>query len=143
MNQPLIALLRGIGAVIVSELVTRLHAAGYTDITAAHHPVFYNLDPDGTRLTTLAARAGITHQSMGELVTSLIELGYLARRPDPADRRARLIVLTGKGRRAVRVARTAVADIDREWIARLRAAGIRGDIRAALAASLEQARGDR
>ncbi|MCC3314718.1 MarR family winged helix-turn-helix transcriptional regulator [Nocardia africana] len=139
MNQPLVALLRGISAAIVSELVTTLHAAGYPDITAAHHPVFYNMDAGGTRLTTLAARAGITHQSMGELVAGLIDLGYLARQPDPSDRRARLIVLTEKGTRAVRVARAAVSDIDRAWYARLEAAGIQGDLRTALSAALREA----
>ncbi|MGA4791016.1 MarR family winged helix-turn-helix transcriptional regulator [Nocardia sp. AB354] len=139
MTQPLVALLRGISASIVGELVTTLHAAGYPDITAAHHPVFYNMDAGGTRLTTLAARAGITHQSMGELVADLIGLGYLARQPDPSDRRARLIVLTEKGKRAVRVARAAVSDIDRAWYARLEAAGIRGDLRTALSAALREA----
>ncbi|MET9488991.1 MarR family winged helix-turn-helix transcriptional regulator [Nocardia sp. NPDC006630] len=140
MNQPLIALLRGISAAIVSELIVTLHAAGYPDITAAHHPVFYNLDLDGTRLTALAARAGITHQSMGELVTGLIGLGYLARQPDPADGRARLIVLTSKGQGAVRTARKAVADIDQAWFARLRDAGLHGDIQGAFAAALQDAR---
>lgn len=142
MNQPLVALLRGISASIVSELVTNVHAAGYPDITAAHHPVFYNIDSEGTRLTTLAARAGITHQSMGELVADLVDLGYLARQPDPSDRRARLIVLTEKGERAVRAARAAVSDIDRAWYARFEAAGIQGDLRTALGAALRQARED-
>jgi DNA-binding MarR family transcriptional regulator len=113
-----------------------LQAAGFTDITTAHHPVFYNLDLLGTRLTELAARAGMTHQSMGELVSALVDLGYLERVPDPVDRRARLVVLTPRGRRAVRLARAEVADIDATWVERLRRAGVEVDIRRAFAAAL-------
>lgn len=138
---PLVVQLRQVAQSIVEELIERLHAAGYTDITAAHHPVFYNLDLSGTRLTELAARAGMTHQAMGESVASLVELGYVTRVPDLVDRRARLVVLTPHGRRAVRRARAEVAKIDAHWVERLRRAGVEVDIRDALAETL--ATGDR
>ena len=53
---------------------------------------------DGLRLTDIAAQAGMTPQSMGELVEDLVAKGYLRRQEDPADRRAKRIYLTGKGR---------------------------------------------
>ena len=53
---------------------------------------------DGLRLTDIAAQAGMTTQSMGELVDDLVAKGYLRRQEDPADRRAKRIYLTGKGR---------------------------------------------
>ena len=62
-----LTLMRQSAQLMVNELVTSLHAAGYTDITASHQAVFENIDRDGTRLTTLAQRSGMTHQSMGEL----------------------------------------------------------------------------
>src|SRR4051794_11814972 len=89
---------------MVDELVARLHAAGYDDITAAHQAVFENIDRDGSRLTTLAVRSGMAHQSMGELVHALERAGYVERRPDPADGRARIILLTDKGQALVRQA---------------------------------------
>ena len=55
---------------------------------------------DGLRLTDIAAHAGMTTQSMGELVDDLVTKGYLRRQEDPADRRAKRIYLTGKGRQA-------------------------------------------
>ncbi len=81
----LVSALRTAAALMIDELIARLHAAGYSDVTPAHHGVFENLDPGGTRLTELAARAGITHQSMSELVSVLERRGYLERRADPAD----------------------------------------------------------
>ena len=43
----------------------------------------------------------MTPQAMGELVDELAEMKYVERRPDPTDGRAKLIVLTEKGRACV------------------------------------------
>jgi len=115
----LIGLFRRTAQLMVDELVRRLAAAGYDDLPAAYHPVFENIDRDGTRLTVLAARAGMTHQSMGELVRTLEIRGYVQRTPDPVDRRARLITLTGKGHQMVRTALNEIAAIEHAWLSRL------------------------
>ncbi len=60
----------------------------------------------------MAARAGIPVQSMGELVDDLEAKGYLERRPDPKDRRAKCIHLTGRGRKNARIAKQATADVE-------------------------------
>jgi DNA-binding MarR family transcriptional regulator len=133
---PLVTLLKEVTEAMVAELVERLNAAGYADITVAHHPVFYHLDADGTRLTELAARAGMTHQSMGELVAALVRLGYLTRRPDPHDGRARLVCMTRRGRNAVRRARREIVDIEAGWLDRFHAAGLEDDLRHVLATAL-------
>lgn len=62
----LITLFRSSAGSMIDELVERLKAAGFDDVPASQHPVLENLDPAGTRLTTLSARAGMTHQAMGE-----------------------------------------------------------------------------
>lgn len=59
----------------------------------------------------MAARAGITVQSMGELVDDLQAEYYRERRPDPHDRRARRIHLIERGRKTTRVATRATADV--------------------------------
>src|SRR5215468_10464789 len=71
-------------------------------LRAVHTQVFESLDPDGTRLTVLAERAQISHQAMGEMVDELVRHGYLERVADPADRRARLIRATARGRAELR-----------------------------------------
>lgn len=132
----LISLFRHTSRVMVDELVERMRAGGYEDTTAAHHPLFENIDPGGTRLTVLAARAGMTHQSMGELVGALEQRGYVERRADPSDGRVRLVVLTAKGRAAVRLAVKEIAAIEAGWLEQVGAAGFELDVRALLRAGL-------
>ena len=134
----LIALFGRAAQLILHELVGRLHAAGYSDITAAHHPVFENIDPNGTRLTVLAARTAMAHQSMGELVGALERRGYVERRTDPADRRARLVVLTARGRRLARRAVSEIDEIERAWVERLSRGGVDADLRAGLESALQE-----
>jgi DNA-binding MarR family transcriptional regulator len=66
----------------------------------------------GLRLTDIAARAGMAPQSMGELVDDLVSLGYLERREDPADRRAKRIYLTGQGRATAEASKVAMRQVE-------------------------------
>jgi len=75
-----------------------MHCSGYDAITDAQLSLFHNIDPAGTRLTAIAARAGLTKQSMVELVNKAAALGFVTRRPDPEDQRAKLVVPTANGR---------------------------------------------
>jgi len=93
----------------VSEGVAR---AGHP-VKASHSAVFGQMSADGLRLTDLARGANMTPQAMGELVDELEELGYLARTPDPTDRRAKLIMLTELGRECVAAGIDTIGDIER------------------------------
>jgi DNA-binding MarR family transcriptional regulator len=97
------------------ELYQRAIDARYDDIREAHLQVFGALDWRGTRLTDLAARANMTPPAMAELVDELQAAGYLERRPDPSDGRAKLIRPTRKGRRAIAAALRAVRAIEGEY----------------------------
>lgn len=98
-----------------ADLYERTGAADRGDVREAHLQVFGNIDWAGTRLTELAARAAMTRPSMAELVDELERAGYLERRADPTDRRAKLICLTRTGRRAVAQALRAVREIERAY----------------------------
>jgi DNA-binding MarR family transcriptional regulator len=139
----LIALFRQTSRLMVEELIERLHVAGDEHATAAHHPLFESIDREGTRLSVLAARAGMTHQSMGELVGTLERRGYVERVADPDDGRARLVRLTQKGRWAVRLAVAEIDEIEAEWLERYRRAGFDVDVRALLEAGLREREGER
>lgn len=77
-------------------------AAGYDDLNAAHVGLWRHPGLDGLRPSELADRAGITKQSVNDLLGHLERQGYLGRVPDPSDGRARVIRLTSKGRRLER-----------------------------------------
>ena len=82
------------------QIVDGVVGAGFPQ-KPSHSAVFAQIKMEGSRLTDLARGANITPQSMGELVDELEELGYVERRPDPTDRRAKLIVLTDRGRACI------------------------------------------
>ena len=122
---------------MVEELTRRLEADGYGHVHPSYHALFENIDPDGTRLTKLAARADMTHQSMSELVATLERRGWVERRPDPTDGRARLICLTPEGRELTRRGLHHINAIEAEWQERWRAAGHDGELRPMLERTLK------
>ncbi len=98
-----------------AELFAAFRAAGHDAIRPKHGAVLANVGPDGARLTELAALAGMTKPSMKELLDELVDLGYVERRDDPADGRARTIVLTDEGVALARLARRVIQRIERRY----------------------------
>ena len=140
-QQNLITLFFVAAHALTDDLVARLADAGYTDLRPSHGRVFENLDPHGTRLSDLAARAQMTHQSMSELVDGLEEAGYVERQPDPADRRAKLICLTPRGRQMMRQAVRVIAALESAWFDQLPTVTGPQALRAALDAAIQAHRG--
>jgi DNA-binding MarR family transcriptional regulator len=96
-----------------------LDAAGFDDLTPAQARVFQRIAPGGSRLTDLAAQAGIAKQSAGFLVDQLEHGGYVLRESDPADGRARLVRIAERGARSIEASRAIVASVEAEWTAHL------------------------
>jgi DNA-binding MarR family transcriptional regulator len=94
------------------ELVERLAAAGFGDLQPRHEAVLAYLDADGVRATELARLSGRHKQIVGRIVDELEELGYVERRPDPADRRAKLILPTERGLQLIGLEDEIIADIE-------------------------------
>ena len=96
-----------------AAIYRRLQERGITDTRPSHGNVMEHLAfEDGLRLNDLATRAGITPQSMGQFVDELEELGYVERRPDPEDRRAKRVYLTSKGKRGNRIEWEVVKEVE-------------------------------
>ncbi len=133
----MISLLRRTAHLMVNEITDRLATAGFPDAPPRFHPIFENIDPEGTRLTVLAARTGLTHQSVGEVVAELERRRFVERAADPTDGRARLVCLTDDGRAMVRAAIEQIAAIEREWTDRWQSSGLTGDLRVALRRALD------
>src|SRR4051812_20853912 len=77
---------------IRKELFARLSEQGHDQIRPCHRALLGYLDDSGARLTDLARVLGQPKQYVGRLVDELETLGYVQRRPDPRDRRSKLIV---------------------------------------------------
>jgi len=111
---PLVRLLGRALEVLGDRLHEQLVAAGFDDHRMSHDKVMPHIPPGGITLAELARRAGITKQAMAELVQDLETKGYLRRRPDPADRRVRVIEFTDRGWSAVRTALDGFASVEKE-----------------------------
>ncbi len=82
---------------IQRELFTALAEQGFDDIPPRAGAVLAYLRADGIRASDLARASGQHKQVIGSLVDDLERLGYVERKPDPADRRAKLICPTERG----------------------------------------------
>lgn len=98
-----------------AKVYNTLQAAGFTDLTLAQARVFQRIGAGGTRLTVLAEQARVTKQTAAVLVQSLEAAGYVYRKSDPIDARAKLVCIAARGAAAVQVASQAVANIEEEW----------------------------
>jgi DNA-binding MarR family transcriptional regulator len=92
--------------------------AGITDIRPTHGCVFRFIREEPLRLTELATLAGMTKQSIGEVIDNLVELGYVKRVPDPQDRRAKLLCLTERGEEAQKVGLGLFRKVEQRWARR-------------------------
>lgn len=96
--EPFIALVDKCARVLRNDMLTSAHARGFTELAGAHDAVFATLPSEGARAADMAARAGITRQSMGEVVRDMARLGLVEMVPDPSDRRAKIVQYTDYGR---------------------------------------------
>lgn len=112
---PLPALLTRAKEITVELLHRRLSEEGFEGVRYRHGAVFRSIEEEGSRLTTLAERSGLTKQALGELVGELERLGYVERAPDPHDRRAKVIRLTERGAEGQAAAARILAEIEQRW----------------------------
>ncbi|NJM43759.1 MAG: MarR family transcriptional regulator [Brachymonas sp.] len=100
-------------------------------ISAAILHITRHLDPTGTRLTTLAQRAGMSKQAMTTLVSECEAWGIVQREADALDARAKLVRFTPLGlqwlaafEQAVRQAQRELSQEVGEQIAQVMALGL-------------------
>ncbi len=92
--------LLGRADLLFAEGVTRaMHERGFAGIRLVHIALIRNVDENGTRISDIARRAGMTKQATGQLVAEFVELGYIRLVADPADGRAKIARYTARGKR--------------------------------------------
>jgi len=114
LRQLLLRAHRALNARIATKLVMRGHTVRPTQIA-----LFSSIDFQGTRVSTLAERANVTQQAMGQLAIELEQLGYVRREVDPQDRRATVVVFTDEGWKLMLDSIEALREVERECEAAL------------------------
>jgi MarR family transcriptional regulator for hemolysin len=95
------------------ELRSTLRAAGFDDLGTAYGYVFRALASEPLHLNELATRLGITNQGTVKIVNEMEARGYVTRRADAEDGRAKFISLAPRGRSALTHARRFHAEYER------------------------------
>ena len=101
-------------------------------VGAAHIHITRHLPLDGARLTELAQAAGLTKQSMGDLVDQCEAWGLVTRAADPLDARARRIAFTPAGLDWLAAFQAAVTQAEAEF-----RAAVGADVATVVALGLE------
>jgi DNA-binding MarR family transcriptional regulator len=89
--------------------------AARDQVGAAHIHITRHLAIGGSRLTDLAASAGMSKQAMADLVDQCDAWGLVRREADPHDRRARRVLFTESGLLWLEAFRRAVAQAEDEF----------------------------
>ena len=115
MSEPDFAILTiGTARIVTDRLGNAVERAGIDDMRPAFGFVIRVLAEGGRTLTELAELLAVTKQAAIKVVDEMESLGFLERRPDPADRRAKILVLSDRGRRVRRTALAASRQMERE-----------------------------
>jgi DNA-binding MarR family transcriptional regulator len=114
--RPLIGLLlRLVYQQHAQDIEAALREAGFGDIRPAHANVFPFVPPEGISVSGLAELARVRKQTMAQAVEQLERSGYVERRPDPHDRRSRLVFLTERGASVRPVTHAAAERVEKRW----------------------------
>ncbi|MGY4831764.1 MarR family winged helix-turn-helix transcriptional regulator [Sphaerotilaceae bacterium SBD11-9] len=89
--------------------------AARAQVSAAHIHITRHLALGGSRLTDLAAQAGMSKQAMGDLVDQCEAWGLVKREADSRDKRVRVVRFTETGLAWLAAFEQAVAQADREF----------------------------
>lgn len=101
------------------RVLALVNRKGYPDMRIAHLAVTRHIDLAGTRIADVASRAGVTKQSIGEMIDQLETMGFVARAADAGDKRAKIVTFTTDGLKLLHTIRMAVAACERDLAARI------------------------
>lgn len=104
---------------LVDGIQEGLARRGFDDVRPAHGFAFARLSTGQATTADVAQHLGVTKQAASQLVDHLVTHGYVERQPDPRDARARLLVLTARGRACTLAAEQAATDTVEQWKAEL------------------------
>lgn len=110
------ALLRAARGAYAQAMRAALADAGVDDLPKNGAFILAGIDASGGPRTDLPQELGVTKQAVsnGNVIEALVARGYVARSPDPGDRRRGALQLTDRGQTAVDALSRAIASVDGE-----------------------------
>lgn len=97
-DQTLYRLLLRASRAETTATLEQVHQLGYADVTLSDTHLLANLDTQGTSISALARRAGVTRQAASQQVAALERAGYVERRASENDGRVVVVHQTARGR---------------------------------------------
>ena len=112
---PMIAIIDKTARLMREDMVRQARDRGAPWAQMAHNAVFSTLPPEGARAADMAERAGITRQSMGEVIRDLAGRGIVEVVPDFTDKRAKIVRYTERGLEFAQQGFGHIVDLDRQF----------------------------
>ena len=109
------ALMNLVAASGAPHLRAAFAAAGLDGIRPGQAVVLVPLAAGGLHASDLADRLRVSRQAVAQAVAALERHDYVVRGPHPSDARARIIELTPRGRRVLRVMRSTAVELEKRW----------------------------
>ncbi|WP_194409691.1 MarR family winged helix-turn-helix transcriptional regulator [Microbacterium cremeum] len=102
-------------SIVTTAALSELAATGHPAVRLSHVPVFVHIDAEGTPISVLAERSGVSRQAMSMTVRDLESHGYVVTAPSPTDRRTTLVSLTERGAQLCADATRISAELAARW----------------------------
>jgi DNA-binding MarR family transcriptional regulator len=98
------------------SLMQKSVSRGHKGLKLNWDTVFLNLDfNNGSRVVDLAQVNGLTKQAMSQIVADIEQQGYITKKEDPDDGRARKLKLTTKGKKLIQDSMEAYSELEAEY----------------------------
>jgi DNA-binding MarR family transcriptional regulator len=105
-------LMRSARGAYARSIRAQLHAIGLDDLPRNGAFILAGIDATGGPRGDLPSDLGVTKQAVSQVIDTLVNRGYLTRRPDPDDRRRITLELTERGQQAVDAIMRGVEAVD-------------------------------
>lgn len=94
-------------------------AFGLTELKQSHLDLFPYIDIDGSSVSEIAKRKGVSKQAISKLVQEMVAMELLHLKTAPEDKRCKQVFINTSGPRALQKGFTALTTLDQQLIKQL------------------------
>ena len=123
---------------LIDDLHAQLAERGHPDARPVHGFALQAIGAEGTTVSELGRRLGVSKQAAGKTAASLEAVGYARRVADPRDARATRLVRTSRGAEMLALSADTFERLRADWVRQLgkaRVAAIEDDLESIVARS--------